>query len=187
MSREALASEETQAVLSLVSDRSLSRYYLFLQVAYAYKNGTEDYVVIEKMLDNGAKDCLLAPDKLRHAFGGFEKRLHYLTWEGGGSGNNTSHMLLSLEEIEAAKGREEAVLWRLSSIDWQRLRTTALGDESIRRQLALYKRYFIQSGLAVRCVEDDAFGHYYGLFEVYVTERMAYMDEFFGDSGGAVS
>ncbi len=187
VSREALASEETQAVLSLVSDRSLSRYYLFLQVAYAYKNGTEDYVVIEKMLDNGAKDCLLAPDKLRHAFGGFEKRLHYLTWEGGGSGNNTSHMLLSLEEIEAAKGREEAVLWRLSSIDWQRLRTTALGDESIRRQLALYKRYFIQSGLAVRCVEDDAFGHYYGLFEVYVTERMAYMDEFFGDSGGAIS
>ncbi len=79
------------------------------------------------------------------------------------------------------------MLWRLSSIDWQRLRTTALGDESIRRQLALYKRYFIQSGLAVRCVEDDAFGHYYGLFEVYVTERMAYMDEFFGDSGGAVS
>lgn len=185
--REALAPEEMQTVLSRVSDRSLSRYYLFLQVAYAYKNCTEDYVVIEKMQDNGEKECLLAPDKLRHAFGGFEKRLHYLTWEGEGSGNDTSRMLISLEEVEAAKGREEAVLLRLSAEEWQQLRTAVLSDETIRGQLALYKRYFIESGLAVRCVEDDVFGYYYGLFEAYVTDRLAYMDEFFDGSGRAVS
>ncbi|MDE7184410.1 MAG: CotH kinase family protein, partial [Lachnospiraceae bacterium] len=187
VSREALTCEETQTVFALVSDRSLSRYYLFLQAAYAYKNCTEDYVVIEKVQGNGEKGCLLAPDKLKHAFGGFEKRLHYLTWVGDGHSNDTSRMLIAFEDIEAAKGRQETELLRYSAEDWRQLRVTALGDEPIHSQLALYKRYFIESGLAVRCVDDDAFGYYYGLFEEYVTDRLAFMDEFFEYSGGAAS
>ena len=130
VSREELTFEEAQTIFSFVTDRSLSRYYLFLQAVYAYKNCTEDYVVIEKMQDNGEKGCLLVPDKLKHAFGGFERRLHYLTWEGGGHSNETSRMLIALEDIEAAKGRQETEILRYSAQDWHQLRITSLGDES---------------------------------------------------------
>ena len=156
-------------------------------MTYAYKNGTEDYVVIETVQDNGEKRCVLAPDKLKHVFGSFEKALQYLAWEGDEQDNDTSRMLIATEEVEAAKGRQEREILRLSTVEWKQLRATVLGDETIRRQLALYKQYLIDSGLAVRCVEEDAFGYYYGLFEDYLRDRLAYMDEFFEYSGGTVS
>ena len=187
VSREELTPEQIPAYLDLISDKDLSRYYLFLQMTYAYKNGTEDYVVIETVQDNGEKRCVLAPDKLKHVFGSFEKALQYLAWEGDEQDNDTSRMLIATEEVEAAKGRQEIEILRLSAVEWKQLRATVLGDETIRRQLALYKQYLIDSGLAVRCVEEDAFGYYYGLFEDYLRDRLAYMDEFFEYSGGTVS
>lgn len=187
VSREELTPEQIPAYLDMISDKDLSRYYLFLQMTYAYKNGIEDYVVIETVQDNGEKRCVLAPDKLKHVFGSFEKALQYLTWEGDEQDNDTSRMLIATEEVEAAKGRQEREILRLSTVEWKQLRATVLGDEMIRRQLALYKQYLIDSGLAVRCVEEDAFGYYYGLFEDYLRDRLAYMDEFFEYSGGTVS
>lgn len=179
---EDLALEEAVEIFTDISDKNLGRYYMFLQITYAYQNSTEDYAVIEKIYDGGEKEHILVPDKLEYAFGGFEKRLHYLTWEGGS--NNISRMLIALQDITSVEERQEEEILRMCQEEWKQHRMTTLGNENLQKRLQEYESYLTDSGLAKRCVEDDTFGYYFEQLENYVMDRMDYMDAFFDSING---
>lgn len=171
-----------KSVWSDISSESAARYYLFLQAVYAYKNVTEDYAVIEKADRTGETEYIPVPDKLEYAFGGFQRRLQYLTWEGNGT--KTSHMSIRLEDLCGVREERQEDILQICRAEWSRLRDAGLDNDSLRKKLEGYERYLTDSGLAKRCVAEDRFGYYYGLLEDYVADRMEYLDEFFGDAGG---
>ena len=46
----------------------------------------------------------------------------------------------------------------------------------------MYKDYLVRSGLAKRCVREDMFGYYFDKLEQYITDRLEYLDAYFGEA-----
>lgn len=173
---EDISNEELAVLWKFVDSMSLSRYALFLQITYAFKNTVEDYIILEQMMEDGKSGCILLPDKLEFAFGGFNDKLNYLSW------NDTSDMLLSYTDmgIEENLWREE--IFPLCSQNWKQLRLGELETVHFLKQVQMYKDYLVRSGLAKRCVREDMFGYYFDKLEQYITDRLEYLDAYFGEA-----
>lgn len=174
---EELSAEEREDIMQSLSNEALGRYYLFLQAVYAYKNVEDNCIFVGKKVSDANVEYVIIPDRLEYAFGGFDNSLNYLTWRQ----DDTVYMTINLSDLVGDSSRQAGEFVQMCREEWQRLRADCLSTGHLSELLASYKDYMVESGLAKRCVNGDAFGYYYDLLEQYVTDRMLWIDEYFAD------
>ena len=170
---EDIGLEQAMLLNEQMSSDCISDYALFLQLTYAYDNIGDHCIYVRRMMPDDSMQYAIIPDKIEYAFGGFNKTLHYLTWK------DTSQMLLEADDFGITQERWDKEIYPLCSAKWKALRDGSIDINTVLHIIQEYKIYLINTGLAKRCVRDDSFGYYYDRLEDYVTNRIAFLDEYY--------
>jgi hypothetical protein len=147
---------------------NISQYFIFLQAAYAYKNVTEDYIVVDNQV---------IPDKITYAFGGFNNKLNYLSWDDDG------RMLISYKDLGIDETTWNSKVFNECQDYWVKLRNNYLNENILFKNMEQYKEFIIKSGLGNRCVPDNSFGYFYDKLYQYIVNRINFLDDYFGYTG----
>lgn len=156
-----------------MSSECISDYALFLQLTYAYNNIGDDCIYIKRLMPDNSIQYTIIPNKIEYALGGFDKTLHYLTWQ------DTSRMFLEAEDFSVSQERWNKEIYPLCSAKWKELRDGNIDIDTVLHIMQEYKAYLINTGLAKRCVDADSFGYHYDRLEDYVVKRISFLDEYY--------
>lgn len=165
--------EQAMVLNEQMSAECISEYVLFLQLTYTYKNISDDCIYIRRLMPDDSLQYTIIPDKIEYAFGGFDKTLHYLTWQ------DTSQMLLEADDFSVSQERWNKEIYPLCSAKWKALRDGKFDIDTVLHIMQEYKTYLINTGLAKRCVNEDSFGYYFDRLEDYIVKRISFLDEYY--------